>query len=242
MRITIILVALLLSPLVNPDAWAQEMPLVYDVENTGADCPEPPLPSINDLPSIEALPDPFAWSDSTRGRIVGRGDWRCRRAEIGTEIQQYELGTKPAPPSTLEVDFADDQLTITVEENGESITLTAPVSIPEGEGPFPAVIGIGFGGTGSLPPDIFTSRDIATVQFNFGDIDGDVFGARTGPFYDLYSSRIGKFAAWAWGISRIIDGLEQTPELDIDLSRLAVTGCSFAGKISLFSGAFDASR
>jgi hypothetical protein len=33
--------------------------------------------------------------------------------------------------------------------------------------------------------------------------------------------------------------LEKCPEANIDLSRLAVTGCSYAGKIALFSGAFD---
>jgi hypothetical protein len=41
------------------------------------------------------------------------------------------------------------------------------------------------------------------------------------------------------GISRIIDGLEKIPELNIDLSKLAITGCSFAGKIALYSAAFD---
>ena len=40
-------------------------------------------------------------------------------------------------------------------------------------------------------------------------------------------------------MSRIIDGLEKIPETKIDLKHLAVTGCSFAGKIALFSGAFD---
>jgi hypothetical protein len=61
-----------------------------------------------------------------------------------------------------------------------------------------------------------------------------------GPFYELYPDKTrGKFIAFAWGASRIIDGLEMCPEANIDLSHLAITGCSYAGKISLFSGAFD---
>ena len=45
--------------------------------------------------------------------------------------------------------------------------------------------------------------------------------------------------AWAWGISRIIDVLEQVPEADIDPTRIAVTGCSRDGKGALMAGAFD---
>ncbi|KAF8179231.1 hypothetical protein BJ912DRAFT_982984 [Pholiota molesta] len=45
--------------------------------------------------------------------------------------------------------------------------------------------------------------------------------------------------AWSWAISRIIDVLEQTPEANIDLKRLGVTGCSRNGKGALVAGAFD---
>lgn len=241
MRLSAVLLALFVAAGVH----AQEMPLVYDVENTGVDCPAPPLPGFRDLPAVEALPDPFEWSDAERGRIESRADWRCRRAEIATEIQYYEAGNKPAPPDDLQVSYADGQLTITVTEGEDSLTLTAPVNVPDGDGPFPAVIGVA-GPTGSLPADIFTSRDVATVQFNVADISGETHnGNRTGAFYGLYTdgnaygASIGKMTGWAWGISRIIDALEQTPELNIDPARLAVTGCSFAGKISLFTGALD---
>lgn len=246
MRVTTLLVALLLSTLAGVDSFAQEMPLVYEVENTGADCPEPPLPSYRDLPAIDALPDPFAWSDTAEGRISSRSDWRCRRAQVSTEIQHYEMGYKPVPTSEPVVSFSDGVLTITIEENEASLTLNAPVNLPDGEGPFPAVIGVGFGGTGSLPADIFTDRDVATIQYDVNEVAtyGNGVG-RVGPFYDLYpngtipSDSRGKFVAWAWGISRIVDALEQVPELGIDRSHIAVTGCSFAGKISLFSGALD---
>ncbi len=51
---------------------------------------------------------------------------------------------------------------------------------------------------------------------------------------------MGAYSAWSWGVSRLIDGLELVQnDLPIDLKRLAVTGCSFAGKMALFAGAFD---
>lgn len=51
---------------------------------------------------------------------------------------------------------------------------------------------------------------------------------------------MGAYCAWPWGISRLIDGLEKVGKKSrIDLSHLAVSGCSFAGKMALFAGAFD---
>ncbi len=242
MRIGLILLTLLLNTPVFVDLLAGEMPLVYDVENTGADCPQPPLPSFGELPIIEALPDPFMWSDTSLGRITTRDEWRCRRAEIGALIQHYELGTKPEAPSNLEASFTDDTLlTVTIVEGVDTLTLYVPVSLPDGEGPFPAVIGVGWVPTGSLPSDIFTSRGIATIHYMEGQVANAWSGTRgDGAFFDLYpDTERGKFIAFAWGTSRIIDGLEQCPEANIDLSHLAVTGCSYAGKIALFSGAFD---
>ncbi len=223
---------------------SQELPLSYDVENTGANCTLPPLPSINELPVINFLPDPFSWSDTTRGRIRSIEEWRCRRAEIAAELQYYELGKKPAPPDSLLANFSKDSiLTVTIIENGDTLTLTSKVTLPSGEGPFPAVIGVGFwGGTGSLPQDIFMSRGIATIQFRFWELAPWGFDVQrgSGGFYKLYrDTKVGFFTAWAWGVSRIIDGIEKVLKSKIDLKKLAITGCSFAGKIALFSSAFD---
>ncbi len=242
MRKQIILLTLLLNTLVFVNLLAQEMPLVYEVENTGTDCPEPLFPSVSELPVIEALPDPFMWSDTSLGRIITRDEWRCRRAEIGALIQHYELGTKPEPPDSLEASFVGDTLlTVTIVEGIDTLTLYVPVSLPNGEGPFPAVIGVGWFPTGFLPPDIFTSRGIATIHYQESQVANAWSSTRgDGAFFDLYpDTDRGKFIAFAWGASRIIDGLERCPEANIDLSRLAITGCSYAGKIALFSGAFD---
>ena len=217
----------------------QTPPLVFDSENTGARCALPEMKPIEELPVIGELPDPFRWADGD-GRMKGLRDWRCRRAEIGAMIQHYEIGTKPAPPEILEARFSEDNvMTVIVIENNDSVKLTSRITLPEGDGPFPAVIGVG-GGSGSLPADIFTSRGIAMVQFNFAEVMA--WRPRRGkePFNRLYpDSTVGSFVAWAWGISRIIDGLERFPDLNINLRHLAVTGCSFAGKIALYAGAFD---
>ena len=63
---------------------AQEAPLVYDAENSVAPF-KVSLPSFEELPVIETLPDPFAWSDGS-GRSTRFADWGRRRMEIGAEI------------------------------------------------------------------------------------------------------------------------------------------------------------
>lgn len=235
-----VLLSILLSFFVVIDLSAQDIPLVYDVENTGIGCTEPQFLSFNDLPVVRPLTDPFMWSDGS-GRTTDFEDWRCRRAEIAAEIQHYEIGEKPVRPEDIEATYSDGVLTVTVTENGETLTLTSEIALPEGDGPFPAVIGMG-GGSGSLPTEIFESRNIARIPFNFGQVMAHTQVRGEQPINEVYPDKtyIGSYSAWPWGVSRLIDGLELVSEdLNIDLEHLAVTGCSFAGKMALFSGAFD---
>lgn len=217
-----------------------EVPFVYDVENMGADCKAPPLPAFADLPTVNPLTDPFEWSDGS-GRDTSLAGWRRRRAEIAAEIQHYEIGKKPTRPENIEASYSEGKLTVKVTVNGNTLTLTSAVTLPPGDGPFPAVIGMGWG-TGSLPSDIFSGRDIATIAFNFGQVMAHTQNRGREPINKLYPDLIsmGAYSAWSWGVSRIIDGLELvSDDLNIDRKHLAVTGCSFAGKMALFAGAFD---
>ena len=218
----------------------QVIPRVYSVEHTGKDFAQPTLPAFDELPSVRPLPDPFAWS-SGRGRSTRFADWSRRRAEIASEIEHYGIGAKPPRPSNIQASYSDQVLTVVVTENGESITLTSRIELPEGDGPFPAVIGIGRG-SGSLPSDIFTSRSIAQIAFNFAQVMSHTQTRGEEPINRLYPelTHIGAYSAWSWGVSRLIDGLELVAdELPINRERIAITGCSFAGKMALFAGAYD---
>ncbi|MBL7969413.1 MAG: hypothetical protein JNK09_20595 [Prolixibacteraceae bacterium] len=219
---------------------AQKIPLAYDQENTGAKFSKPVLPSLDELPSIEPLTDPFAWSDG-KGRSTKFKNWSRRRAEIAAEIQHYEIGEKPVCPDTISANYSNDTLTVRITENGKTLVLTSKIILPEGKGPFPAVIGIGRG-SGSLPVEIFASRGIAQIPFNFGQVMAWQQKRGNEPINRLYPQLIhmGAYAAWSWGVSRLIDGLELVAkELPIDLKHMAITGCSFAGKMALFAAAFD---
>ncbi len=69
--------------------------------------------------------------------------------------------------------------------------------------------------------------------------------------YATYNGNSGQEAAWAWGVSRLLDGLQLVTSsncsptncpsgpLQLDVTHSAITGCSYAGKIALWAGALD---
>jgi hypothetical protein len=260
-------------------ADAQDIPLVYDVENTGANYAAPTFPSFDQLPIIRPLTDPFSFF--SKALHEPRNDtrfesWERRRNEIKASIEKYEIGGKPDcsdctitatyTPAPAATPNAKGQLRVVVTRNGNSLTLTSGVFIPSGmgNGPFPAMIAMTFfaspngANAGSLPPAVITSRPIATVDFVHNQVTSLGFGFANhsnDPFYRLYpelcagtcvgtTSNSGQYAAWSWGVSRLIDGIKiaaaQTVDpLPIKLSHLGATGCSYAGKMALYAGAFD---
>ena len=53
-------------------------------------------------------------------------------------------------------------------------------------------------------------------------------------------SNSAEYAAWSWGISRLIDGIQMvatqaTNPLPLDTGHSAVTGCSYAGKMAMWA-------
>ncbi len=251
MKKLIILLTLLMNIYLFTDLSAQTMPLVYGVENTGANDPIPYMPGLSQLPVIHSLPDPFAYPDGA-GRIKNFSDWEIRRAEIGAQIQNYEIGEKPPRPDTITASYtnSDSILTVNVTVNGRTITLTSQVIIPSGTGPFPVVIGMNEPVIYVLPSSILSSNNIIQVTFNANQVTtynggfGGPLPSNNDPYYRLYPNlnldNTGQYSAWAWGVSRIIDGLELVQgTLPVDLKHIAVAGCSYAGKMALYAGAFD---
>ena len=229
---------------------AQQLPLVYETENTGIKA-NPVLPTFAEGNRVDPLPDPLIWSDGS-GRITDFKDWSLRRGEIAKEIQHYEIGTKPVvDPSAVKARMDGDTLKVVVTIGDQSLSLSALISYPStGEAPYPLMIGT----SGiALPKSIFEQRPIATMIYREAQVNNySQFGARFGKkpagrgnydFDRLYPDLKdnGAYSEWAWGLSRLIDGLQQLgPEVTkIDTKHIGVTGCSYAGKMALFCGAFD---
>jgi hypothetical protein len=125
-----------------------------------------------------------------------------------------------------------------------TLTLSCAITIPASAiAPYPVCIGMD-SPYGSLTASDFTSRGIVGVTYSESQVSTYGNPSNTDPYHTLYPANninnTGQYSAWAWGVSRLIDGLTLiTNTLPIDLTHIAVTGCSYAGKLALWSGALD---
>jgi hypothetical protein len=202
---------------------------------------EAPLPALADLPVVAELPDPFLSLDGAR--ITSADQWACRRVEIAAQAAAYELGDKPDKPASVtgSFDAAAGTITVTVSDGTKTISFAAAVTLPAtGAPPYPAMIGIGGVSIGTTQ---LAAMGVATINFPNDMVAQQMNNLSRGKglFYDLHgaSHSAGAMMAWAWGVSRLIDAIEQTPDARIDPTRLGVTGCSRNGKGALIAGAFD---
>ena len=185
------------------------------------------------------LPDPFKGLDGKR--ISTKDEWKCRREEIGAMYEKLMFGTKPRNPEKVEGSFSGGKLTIKVTDKGKSGSFSVKINnAGTKDKPKPAVIGFSGGMFGDACGSLGKSLDgleVAQILFNPDDVAPESGG---GMFFQLYNGgNQGTIIAWTWGVSRIIDALESTPEAGIDVKHLAMTGCSRWGKGALAVGAFD---
>lgn len=206
-----------------------------DGEDTGADCPVA-LPGS--VPSQSRLPDPFTRLNGTR--ITAKSDWRCRREEIKQEAEKYLYGTKHARPQSVTGTVTQNGITVNVSDQGRSASFSASVSLPSGSGPFPAVIVIGGLGADTATIKASGAAVISYDPYAVGK-EGTPRTDKQGAYYSIYgsSSSTGLLMAWAWGVSRIIDVIEQSGGGILKAGATGVTGCSRFGKGALVTGAFD---
>jgi hypothetical protein len=210
-------------------------PPAIGVEDEGASCPVS-LPGS--LTSNAKLPDPFKKLNGTR--ITAQSDWTCRREEIEQLSERYVYGAKPAKPATVTGTVSRTSITVNVSDNGRSASFSASVSVPSGTGPFPAVVV--FAGLGADTATI-QGAGVAVINYNPLSVgaEGTPRNNKQGAFYTLYgsSSSTGLLMAWAWGVSRIIDVIQQSGGSILRADAMGVTGCSRYGKGAFVTGAFD---
>ncbi len=194
---------------------------------------------------MTSLPDPMLMNNGRHADNLEK--WAERRLEIAQLIEQNEIGTIPEiDKSKISPRMVGDTLFVDIFENCDTLTLKTVINYPaEGEAPYPLMIGTSHL---SLPGAIIASRQLATLTYNErqvngysqfrGNLDRTTYG-----FTKLYPELIdnGAYSEWVWGFRRIIDALEILgPEVTkIDTKHIGVTGCSYAGKMALFCGAFD---
>ena len=215
-------------------------PLVYSVENTVTKAAKQDLLPARQLPVVHELPDALQGVKKFR-------KWAARRNAIGQLIQHYGIGKKPTVSmDAIHARMNGDTLVVDVTVNGETLTLRSEIRYPETGTP-PYALMIGTSGI-ALPRQLFEGRPIATMVFHENQVN-DYSQWRPHhergehPFDRLYPElqANGAYSEWAWGLSRLVDGLQKLgPKITrIDMASIGVTGCSYAGKMALYCGAFD---
>jgi hypothetical protein len=211
------------------------------VEDNGLDCTVGELP--NAIAANAFAPNPFQKLDGTI--VASKADWRCRRKEIRAMAEQYVYGFKPGKPQSVTGNVTDAQVSANVTDQGRNANFTATIQLPTtGQRPFPAMFSVG-----GSDNNAFLSQGVAVITVNINGIAMERNSGgnqanranKVGAFYTIYgnTSNTGNLAAWAWGVSRLIDVIEASDGSVIRKDAFAVMGCSRSGKAALAVGALD---
>lgn len=190
-----------------------------------------------------------------------------RRPEILAMFRHYMYGHEPLPPGdiTFQVLSTDpDWLngaatkrvirgTLNPMKGTSAFTFTFSLFLPNGlEVPPPVIICLNNSGDTTIEPDGSRAHrwdlpgtldaGIALITADQGEFSGDSHGGWREPAVEAYADAgfTGDWqtlAAWAWGISRLIDYVESDPQLD--RHRIALTGFSRRGKAAMWAGVID---
>ena len=136
---------------------------------------------------------------------------------------------------------SNTSITVNVTDGGKSSNFNATVSLPTtGSAPYPAVVVLG-----GLGADTNTIKGEGVAIINYDPYalgkEGTGRANKQGAFYTIYgaTSTTGLLVAWAWGVSRIIDVIEQSGGTVLKADAIGVTGCSRFGKGAFTVGVFD---
>ncbi|MBE5814315.1 MAG: hypothetical protein E7320_03790 [Clostridiales bacterium] len=227
---------------------------------------EAALPQPKELPPIAGLPELMRLSDGTP--VTTPEQWAQRRKELLSLYSFYMYGYMPDKAGeTLSYAIEDYEatggklLTITIANSEGSASFSVLVTLPETPAPekgYPYYI--------EYTPYHYRSwftgqwvneasqncvyaarRGYAGINYDCSQVAPDN-KSFTGAFYTLYpyklldqNSRNGTLLAWAWGVSKIIDAMEQGAgaELNIDPALSLVGGVSRYGKSAAVAGAYE---
>ena len=196
-------------------------------------------PDFEALPSVQGLPDPLVRVVDGREETVDTPEaWAARRDELEALFQRWILGSVPAPPDNLEAKVLAERdeagvLAREVELRfGPDLEakLWCECLIPKGAGPFPVFMTQHNHRAWAL---IAVQRGYLACIYAGSDSRDD-----TDTFLEAYPDHDwSRLTRRAWAASRCIDYLETVPQADTQ--RVALTGHSRNGKLSLIASALD---
>ncbi|MBN2181098.1 MAG: alpha/beta fold hydrolase [Sedimentisphaerales bacterium] len=191
-------------------------------------------PDFDALPRINGLPDPLQFYD---GRPVKtRRDWQQRRAEIRELFEKYAFGPIPPRPKIQKADVEETKaegyrtrnVVLHLGPEGQ-VTFSFSMMIPDGDGPFPVLMGPGMVNTSVLLRRGYIGVSYPGSDFNDGT---KTLIEQLYPQYDIAA-----LPRRAWGATIVLDYLESVPE--VDMNGIGIYGYSRDGKQVTIAGAID---
>lgn len=214
-----------------------------------------------------SLPDPLvrvdgtpvtsanAWRSERRPELVDLLE-RTLFGRVPEGKVRARVEERTRDPAALDGRALRRELRIDLVTEDDSLRIDVLVYTPSGAaGPVPTFLGLNFFGNHTIglggavddrwPVEEIVARGYGLATANYGDIDPDFHdGFRNGahalfpaPRQARAPDSWGSIAAWAWGLSRILDALESDPY--VDAARVALIGHSRLGRTAAWAGARD---
>ena len=223
-----------------------------------AEDPQQNFPTVDELPEIKELPNPFVFLDGTS--VETRRDWERRRKEMIAMALHYQFGHAPPAPAADKLKVETVSETPALNEQAvkrvvrlrfgpdNSVALLLGIHTPKNRrGPFPVIVhnshGI-FEVEDQVVADL-VARGYMLVSYQRTDLHPD-WGKdplakkrqdrgdarRAYPDHDWGCLRV-----WAWGGSVTINWLSTLPE--VDMNKIVCTGHSRGGQTAALMGMLD---
>lgn len=217
-------------------------------------------------PYAATMPELLTFKDGTK--VTTADQWPRRRAEIVADFEREVYGRIPNNVPTVKWEItnttegeSDGNATITRTLVGNvdnsafpqsTVAIQASFTVPkQSKRRVPIIVqfggGFGFGNRGGT--NSWTQQALVKGwghgTINPGSIQPDNNRLREGIIgltnkgQPRHPEDWGALRAWAWGVSRLIDYFEATPESGVDPTKVCITGVSRYGKAALVATAFD---
>lgn len=220
------------------------------------------FPSVDELPEVAQLPNPFVFLDGTP--VMNREDWERRRKEMIAMVLHYQFGHAPPLPAPKMIDAKNLSESVALDGQAvkrevllrfgpdRAVSLSLRIHAPKDrEGPFPVIVHNSRGlaeGMYNVEDSIVADlvrRGYMLVSYQRTDLHPDWAkdpeakkqrdrgdASRAYPEYDWGCLRI-----WAWGGSVTLNWLSTLPE--VDMTRIVCTGHSRGGQTAALMGMVD---
>ena len=197
---------------------------------------QPPKELVGDLGSYRT---PLKFDDGTSVRTAD--DWKKRRAEI-LKYWHGAMGEWPALLAKPKVEILKTEMRGTVTQHHIKIE-TAPgrttddayLLIPEGKGPFPAVVVVFYEAKTAIGLGKAEYRDFAIQLAKRGFVALSLGGDPNTYYPTKETCRIQPLSFHAYEAANCCTALANRPE--VDAKRIGIVGHSYGGKWALFASA-----